>query len=73
MRCLAGGNLSPTLFAVYLNDLAIELNNMNLGISIDGLHICILLYADDIVIISENESNLQKMLTYVQECSPVKV
>ena len=43
---------------------------MNLGIKNDGLHICIVLYADDIVIISENESNLQKMLTYVQEwCS----
>ena len=65
-----GDNLFPTLFAVYLNDLAINLNNMNLGITIDGLHICILLYADDVVIISENESNLQKMLTYVQEwCS----
>ena len=62
-----GDNLSPTLFALYLNDLAIELNRKKLGINIDGLHICILLYADDIVIVSENEDNLQKMLTYVHE------
>ena len=30
------------------------------------LHICILLYADDIVLVSENEENLQVMLNHVQ-------
>ena len=61
-----GDNLSPTLFGIYVNDLAIELKNMNLGVKLGDIHICILLYADDIVLVSENEENLQCMLNHVQ-------
>ena len=61
-----GDNLSPTLFSIYINDLAVELKNLNLGVKMGDLHICILLYADDIVLVSENEENLQVMLNHVQ-------
>jgi len=57
-----GDNLSPTLFDVYLNDLADELNCMQLGVKIDDDYLTILLYADDIVIIAEDEENLQRLL-----------
>ena len=40
---------------------------MNLGIMINGENICILLYADDIVILSENEQKLQNMLNKVSD------
>ena len=60
-----GDNLSPTLFNIYINDLALELKKMNLGVTIGNLHVCILLYADDIVLISESEQNLQIMLDFV--------
>ena len=53
-----GDNLSPTLFNIYINDLAEELKSMNLSIKLGDLHICILLYADDIVLVSEHEQNL---------------
>ena len=53
-----GDNLSPTLFNIFLNDLANELNALNLGIKMGDLKICMLLYADDIAIISENEQKL---------------
>ena len=56
-----GDNLSPTLFNIYLNDLAKELKELALG----NTQICILLYADDIILTSENEQNLQKMLDHV--------
>ena len=62
-----GDNLSPTLFNIYINDLAEELKSMNLGIKMGDLHICILLYADDIVLVSENEQNLQRMLSHVHK------
>ena len=39
---------------------------MNLGIIIGDIHICILLYADDIII-CENEQNLQCMLSHVHK------
>ena len=60
-----GDNLSPTLFNIYLNDLAKELKDLQLGVSLGNTHICILLYADDIVLISEDEQKLQKMLNHV--------
>ena len=62
-----GDNLSPTLFNIYINDLAEELKSMNLGIKMGELHICILLYADDIVLVSEHEQNLQRMLSHVHK------
>ena len=38
---------------------------MNIGVKIDNLDISILLYADDIVLLAENEQNLQQMLTHL--------
>ena len=57
-----GDVLSPTLFALYVNDLAQEIKQVNLGIPIDDVNLSILLYADDIVLVAVNEINLQKML-----------
>lgn len=45
-----GCNLSPTLFSIYINDLANDIKNSNLGIDIDNYIVGILLYADDIVL-----------------------
>ena len=60
-----GDNLSPTLFAIFLNDLAVELNGLNLGVTIDNEKLTILMYADDIVLLAENKADLQKLLDYV--------
>ena len=60
-----GVNLSRTLFNIYINDLALGLKKMNLGVTIGNLHVCILLYADDIVLISASEQNLKIMLDIV--------
>lgn len=57
-----GDLLSPSLFALYINDLAQEIKRANFGIPIDDINLSILLYADDIVLMAENEFNLQKML-----------
>ena len=57
-----GDNPSPTLFAMYLNDLAVEVKSLNCGIDIDGRQVTILLYADDIVLLAPNESSLQIQL-----------
>ena len=57
-----GDIISPTLFSLYVNDLVNELNSLNLGVPIDDENICALLYADDIVIFSDTEDNLQTLL-----------
>ena len=50
-----GDNLSPIIFCLYINDLALILKENNIGVNIDGHTTCILLYADDIVSLAENE------------------
>ena len=60
-----GDTLSPTLFNIYINDLAIELNKLHLGINFGDSHLCILLYADDMVLLSDSEEKLQKMFNYL--------
>ncbi len=54
--------LSPTLFATYVDDLALEINALGLGVDVDGLLISILMFADDIALIGESEIQLQSML-----------
>ena len=54
--------LSTTLFSIYINDLAKETNELGLGVPVGDMKLSILLYADDIVLITENENDLQTML-----------
>lgn len=48
MELKKGCQLSPTLFSIYVNDLAEDIKRLNAGVDIDDLNISILLYADDI-------------------------
>ncbi len=57
-----GDNLSTTLFALFINDLAVELKQSGCGIIIGFEKLCCLVYADDIVIFVVNEQELQTML-----------
>ena len=41
--------------------------NLNIGIKIDNDIVCVLLYADDIVLLSENEQDLQILLTNLND------
>ena len=49
-----GCGLSQTLFSIYANDLVTKINALNCGIRFDNNVISILMYADDIVLISES-------------------
>lgn len=60
-----GDSLSPTLFSLYLNDLAVSIKAMNKGVNVGGKNISILLYADDIVLLAPTENKLQEMLNHV--------
>ena len=60
-----GDSMSPTLFSLFINDLATDVKDLGLGIKVGGQDISILLYADDIVLISPTAENLQQMLNEV--------
>ena len=57
-----GCKISPTLFSVYINDLAQEINSLGCGVQLDDAMISTLLYADDSVLINPSAENLQTML-----------
>jgi len=63
-----GDGLSPTLFNLYLNDLVSELKSRSRGVHLDDdMYLQCLLYADDIVLISESEGDLQMMFDVINE------
>jgi len=69
-----GDCLSPTLFSVYINDLAEHLKETNLGIDMSFAHdrifdekLSILMYADDIVCLAENAIDLQDILFILEQ------
>ena len=47
---------------LFINDLAIYIKSLDLGVEIDEEKICLLLYADDIVLLAESSSDLQLLL-----------
>ena len=58
-----GDTLSPTLFGLFINDLADDLNASGKGIKLNEyLTIALFLYADDLAIMAESEEDLQVML-----------
>ena len=63
-----GDNLSPNLFSGFINDLIVKLKASGLGIAIDNdTKICMLAYADDIVLIADSLGELQKFLDIVEK------
>ncbi len=60
--------LSPMLFNLYINDLAREMKELNVGVMIDGGEkVCLLLYADDLCLIADNERDFQAMLNVLSD------
>ena len=57
-----GCPLSPTLFNIYINDLAIDLKKCQLGLNIYNDKLSCLLYADDIATCAESVNDLQRLL-----------
>lgn len=55
--------LSPILFSLYINDLPDMLPD---GVTVAGVTVKVLLYADDIVILSNSPSGLQNMINSLQ-------
>ena len=55
-----GCNLSPTLFNLFVNDLAMDIKSLNTSVKVGEENIGIPLFADDIILLAENEVGLQR-------------
>ena len=62
-----GDVILPTLFSIFINDLAKDIKNLNLGVEIEPVfNVSIpLLFADDIVLLSPTEEQLQLLLNFL--------
>ncbi len=65
-----GDGISPTLFNIFINDLANELQNPDCHpAKINDIQLGCLLYADDLLILSETEHGLRKGLSILSDFS----
>ena len=67
--------LSPSLFNIYIMDLESRLNALKLGLVVSqDCNISTLLFADDVLIITESEENMQRLLTELHDwCSDYRM
>ena len=61
-----GCSLSPMLFALYIVDLSRDLHASNLGVLLHKVRVSVLLFADDIVLVSDSEDGLRQLRDIVQ-------
>ena len=64
-----GCNLSPLLFALFINGLAEEIKKLGKGILHGKVRICILLFADDIVLLAESRKDLELLMNITYQYS----
>ena len=57
--------LSPILFNIYINDIVNTVKELDMGLDILGNKIDLLLYADDIAVIAEDEVSMQLKLDVI--------
>jgi hypothetical protein len=50
-----GDSLSTILFGLFINDLITEVKAFNLGVNVNDIIVYIMAFADDIMIIAQNE------------------
>ena len=59
--------LSPLLFAMYTEELAVRLGRSGLGVKVGQDRLGVLLYADDIILLAENGRDMQEMLDITRD------
>lgn len=62
-----GGVISPKLFSIYLDSLVSKIEALNCGTDIGDMKVDVLLYADDIVLLSRTKADMQRLLDEIYE------
>ena len=60
--------VSPTLFNIYINELAKSLKESNIpGLTLSTMEVKCLLFADDLILLTPSKEALQKQLDHLQK------
>jgi hypothetical protein len=59
--------LSPLLFGLYTEELAVRVNGCGEGIRVGNDRLNVLLYADDVVIMTENRNSMQRVFDVISQ------
>ena len=70
--CYQGTISSPLFFNCYMNDLIIKLRKSRIGRTIGGRYFGIMVYCDDIFLLSSSRSGLQAMVTLCEKYAEAK-
>ena len=63
-----GDNLSPGIFSQFINGLITKLKESHIGVNFSGDEkVCVLAYADDIVLLAESENELERLINITDE------
>ena len=63
-----GAILSPYFYNIYIEDLISNIKSLNIGTVLPGdLQTCIIVYADDIILLSPTLKHLQTLVTYCED------
>ena len=62
-----GCMLSPLLFNMFINNLVETIKGLGIGVDIGQEKVSILMYADDLVLLAENENDLQLLLNVLSD------
>ena len=62
-----GDNLSPSLFSCFINPLLLEIDKCESGIMYSNFMVSLLAYADDIILLSDSEEDLQKQIQTLEK------
>ena len=66
-----GGILSPFLFHAYIDELIYYCTDANIGAIFNKVNVSIIVYADDIILLSSIDSHLQKLLNICNNYSKI--
>ena len=62
-----GCSLSTLFFNLFVNDLVVRLNSLDIGVDIGGEKVTALLYADDLALVASSEHDLQILLNELND------
>jgi len=68
--CESSAVLSPILFGMYVNDLICKLSASGRGCHVAGIYVGVLMYADDLLLISSTYTDLRTMGDFMFPLKP---